>query len=73
MLGLQADAPNRRLYVDPDLPQWLPDLTLRQLAIGDAKVDLRFWLADGKTDWDAEVTQGTIAIEQKSWQPHICI
>ncbi|MCY7337477.1 MAG: amylo-alpha-1,6-glucosidase [Chamaesiphon sp.] len=69
MLGLQADAPNQRLFVDPDLPNWLPDLTLHQLAIGDAKVDLRFWLADGKTHWDADVTQGTISIEQKSWQP----
>jgi len=32
MLGLQADAPNRRLYVDPEQPNWLLDLTFRQLA-----------------------------------------
>ena len=28
MLGLDPDAPNDRLYVDPDLPAWLPDVTL---------------------------------------------
>lgn len=42
MLGLQADAPNHHLYVDPYLPEWLPDLTLRRLEIGNARVDLRF-------------------------------
>ncbi len=69
ILGLQADAPSGRLYIDPELPKWLPDITLQQLAIGDAKVDLRFWRADGKTCWDADVKVGQISIEQKSWQP----
>jgi glycogen debranching enzyme len=69
ILGLQADAPNGRLYVDPELPKWLPDITLYQLAIGDATVDLRFWQADGKTCWTADVKSGRISIEQKSWQP----
>jgi glycogen debranching enzyme len=47
ILGLHADAPNGRLYVDPALPAWLPELTLRGLAVGKAKVDLRFWLEGG--------------------------
>ena len=34
ILGLDADAPRNRLYVDPMLPPWLPDLTLRQLQVG---------------------------------------
>jgi hypothetical protein len=28
MLGLQQDAPRGKLYVDPALPDWLPDATL---------------------------------------------
>src|SRR4029077_5807664 len=34
MLGIQPDAPNDRLYVDPDLPGWLPDITLTDLRLG---------------------------------------
>ena len=43
MLGLEPDAPNRRLVIDPDLPDWLPDVTLRQLRLGRDSLDIRFW------------------------------
>ena len=69
ILGLQADAPNRRLYVDPELPAWLPEITLHQLTIGDATVDLRFWREDGQTRWAADIKTGEVEIEEKSWQP----
>ncbi len=69
ILGLQADAPNHRLYVDPELPVWLPEITLRQLTIGNATVDLRFWREDEHTRWAAEVKAGDIEIEARSWQP----
>jgi hypothetical protein len=39
-LGLQADAPNGGLHVDPELPHWLPNLTLRGLQIGAATIDV---------------------------------
>jgi glycogen debranching enzyme len=42
MLGLTPDAPSQRLYVDPALPDWLPELTLRNLRVGDAAFDIRF-------------------------------
>jgi len=35
ILGIQADAPSNRLYVDPELPQWLPDVTLHGLRVGE--------------------------------------
>jgi hypothetical protein len=66
ILGLQADAPNGRLYVAPELPNWLPDITLQQLAIGNAKVELRFWQVDGKTCWDADVKSGEIEVVQRN-------
>jgi glycogen debranching enzyme len=49
ILGLQPDAPNRTLYVDPQLPPWLPDLTLRALSVGDQTFDLRFRRVDNET------------------------
>ena len=42
MLGIQPDAPNDRLYVDPDLPAWLPDVTLTDLRLGRRHLDIRF-------------------------------
>lgn len=69
ILGLQADAPNHRLYVDPALPAWLPEIMLRQLTIGNATVDLRFWREDEQTRWAADIKAGEIEIQEKSWQP----
>lgn len=69
ILGLQADAPNNQLYVNPDLPHWLPEITLRQIAVGNARVDLRFWREDERTRWDASVCSGDINIQEQSWQP----
>ena len=34
MLRHRPDAPNGRLYVDPALPDWLPDVTLFDLRLG---------------------------------------
>ena len=51
MLGLEADAPNRRLQVQPVLPDWLPDVQLNNVSVGDATVDLRFWREDAQTHW----------------------
>ena len=69
ILGLQADAPNKRLYVNPDLPKWLPEITLRQVSVGNASVDLRFWRDGDRTRWDASVQAGDINIEEQTWQP----
>ena len=43
LLGFQADAPRNKLYVDPSLPIWLPDLTVQDLRLGKHKLDIRFW------------------------------
>ena len=47
MLGLQQDAPRGKLYVDPALPDWLPDVTLTDLRLGRERFNIRFW-RDGK-------------------------
>lgn len=42
LLGLIPAAPLGALIVDPELPDWLPAVTLRDLRIGKARVTLRF-------------------------------
>jgi len=69
ILGIQADAPNKSLYVDPHLPKWLPDITLHQISIGNATVDLKFWREGEETRWDA-IQSGEIEVIQRSWHPH---
>ncbi len=69
ILGLQADAPSDRLYVDPRLPPWLPDVTLRDVAVGPASLDLRFWREGERTRWEVARNDGGVGVVQKSWEP----
>ncbi|MBE9170605.1 amylo-alpha-1,6-glucosidase [Pleurocapsales cyanobacterium LEGE 06147] len=71
MLGLQADAPNKTLYVDPLLPEWLKDITLRRLEVGNTFIDLRFWREGEQTRWDASVGDGSIDVREKPWKPWV--
>jgi glycogen debranching enzyme len=49
MLGFMPDAPRGKLYVDPDLPPWLPDLTVMDLRMNQHKFDIRFWREGDQT------------------------
>ncbi len=42
MLGIYPYAPLHLLLVDPHLPDWLPEITLRDLQVGEARVTIRF-------------------------------
>jgi hypothetical protein len=42
LLGLQPVAPLDLLIVDPVLPEWLPEVTVRDLTLGGATATLRF-------------------------------
>ena len=41
-----------RLYLDPWLPPWLPDLTLRDLRVGDQTFDIRIQGVNGDANVD---------------------
>src|SRR5262245_22887775 len=69
ILGLQADAPNGKLYVDPVLPYWLPNVTLSGLRIGAATATLRFWREGEATRWETTHIDGRIDIEQRPCFP----
>ncbi len=66
ILGFMPDAPRGKLYVDPLLPEWLPDLTVIDLRVGKHRFDIRFWREGAKTQF--EVLQGDPnAIERSSF------
>jgi glycogen debranching enzyme len=52
MLGFQPDAPNKTLYIDPWLPTWMADLTVRDLRIGGTVFDIRFTGCAARTDFE---------------------
>jgi len=65
MLGLQQDAPRGKLYVDPALPAWLPDMTLIDLRLGRRRFDIRFW-RDGKETLFEVLRGKRSAVERKA-------
>jgi glycogen debranching enzyme len=59
LLGLDPDAPAGVLRVDPALPPWLPDVTLRELRLGEQIFDLHFRRDGERTE--VEVLKGDAA------------
>ena len=51
MLGLQADGRFGKLYVDPALPDWLPDIEVMDIHVGEQTFDLKFWRDGETTRW----------------------
>jgi hypothetical protein len=63
MLGFLPDAPRNKLYVDPLLPEWLPDITIRDLRVGRHKFDIRFWREGERTEF--EVLNGDASLVER--------
>lgn len=57
ILGLRADAPHKKLYVDPTLPDWLPDVELDNLQVGKCKLNLHFWREGQTSRWEVTSIQ----------------
>ena len=69
LLGLEADAPNGRLFVDPELPGWLPDVTLHGVKVGADVLDLQFWREGDRSRWEVLGQTGDIRVQERSWRP----
>ena len=52
LLGFLPDAPRNKLYIDPLLPRWLPDLAVYDLHLGKHKLDIRFWREGEQTAFE---------------------
>jgi glycogen debranching enzyme len=65
MLGLIPVAPRKTLIVDPDLPEWLPKLTLSNIRIGNARVAFRFRRdQSGHTEYEVVQREGELHIHR---------
>ena len=63
ILGLYPYAPANLLFVDPRLPEWLPEITLRDLRIGNATITLTFRRRDsGATTYEVVEKRGTLHV-----------
>ncbi len=51
LLGIEHDAPGGVLHVDPMLPEWLPDVTLYGLRLGQQEFDIGFWREGSETQF----------------------
>jgi glycogen debranching enzyme len=59
LLGLEADAPAGRLRVRPALPEWLPELSVQNLSVGNTRVDLTVTRkADGAHELEVQDSRG---------------
>lgn len=72
MLGIEQDAPNHRLWIDPALPPWLPDITMLNIPLGVEHFSLRFARDGDHTS--CEVLNGDPAVVQRrpfmNWPDH---
>lgn len=63
MLGLWSYAPLNLVMVDPVLPPWLPELTVRDLHVGRSRVSIRFKRdRSGKTDYKVLERKGPVHV-----------
>jgi glycogen debranching enzyme len=66
LLGIRPVAALNMLAVDPLLPVWLPELTVKNLRVGGATVSLRVWRdEEGASRWETVEKQGTLRIIQQ--------
>jgi glycogen debranching enzyme len=65
MLGLIPVAPRQTLIIDPELPDWPPELSLSNIRCGNARVSLRFWRdTTGSTQHGVVDRQGELRIHR---------
>jgi glycogen debranching enzyme len=63
ILGLQPVAPLHLLVVSPALPDWLPEVVLRDLRLRDAIATLRFWRDEaGRSHAEVLQSRGTFRL-----------
>ena len=62
LLGLYPYAPLKMLLVDPHLPAWLPEITVRDLRVGEARVTLRFHREGEASAYEVLDQRGTLHV-----------
>jgi glycogen debranching enzyme len=65
ILGLEADAWEKKLAIDPILPHWLQEITVSKLHVGKASVDIRFWREGDGARHEVLNVEGELKIERR--------
>jgi glycogen debranching enzyme len=68
ILGIYVDAPRGRIFVDPALPAWLPDIVLFDLRLGHRSFDVRFW-RDGEATRFEVLRGAPEVVEHRPFDP----
>jgi glycogen debranching enzyme len=66
ILGLEADARLRTLYVNPALPPWLPEVTLHHLRVANSTVTIRFWSENNHSRFEVLCCDGELHVQPGS-------
>lgn len=62
MLGIYPFAPLHVLIVDPHLPEWIPELTITNLRVGEAAADVRFFRKEDRSDYEVLDQRGHLHV-----------
>jgi glycogen debranching enzyme len=62
MLGLYPFAPTNLLLLDPQLPDWLPEIFVRNLHVGKAVVSIHFYRKGTSTHFDVLEKRGQLHV-----------
>jgi glycogen debranching enzyme len=62
ILGIYPYAPRNLLFIDPQLPEWLPEITVKNLHVGRAVVSIRFYRKGEGTHFDLLDKKGKLHI-----------
>ena len=62
LLGIYPFAPMNILLLDPQLPDWLPEITLRDLRVGKAVTTIRFHRKGKSTNFEILEKRGKLHI-----------
>jgi glycogen debranching enzyme len=63
LLGIYPYAPLKLLLVDPQLPDWLPEITLENLRVGQASANIRFYRdTNGRSSFEVLEKRGALRI-----------
>ncbi|HLG99386.1 MAG TPA: glycogen debranching N-terminal domain-containing protein [Bryobacteraceae bacterium] len=63
LLGTFPYAPLKTLFVDPHLPEWMPEITIENMHIGQASAAIRFFRTkDGRSDFKVLEVQGDLHV-----------
>jgi glycogen debranching enzyme len=69
LLGLVPDAPRARCFVEPWLPDWLPELEVRGIVIGSATADIKLSRQNETTTIETSNTKGFDVIRDQQPAP----